>query len=101
MTIQPTNRRKREQQDGKTKYPLNEVKGDHIERLQEECYKIFGQKFSDQMFLKNTEFLKHIKCVEAIQASIEVQQGEIMEILDIIFKWGNFRMNDSSNTKLD
>lgn len=52
------------------------------------------------MFLKNTEFLKHIKCVEAIQNSIEPMQGEIMEILDIIFKWGNFRMNDSSNTKL-
>jgi len=52
------------------------------------------------MFLKNTEFLKHIKCVEAIQGSIEICQGEIMEILDIIFKWGNFRMSDSSNTKL-
>lgn len=23
-----------------------------------------------------------------------------MEILDIIFKWGNYRMSDSSNTKL-
>jgi len=47
LTIVPTNRKKREQQDGKTKYPMNEVKGDHVERLQEECFKIFGQKFSD------------------------------------------------------
>lgn len=86
--------------DGKTKYPLNEVKGDHVERLQEECYKIFGQKFSDLMFTKNTEFVKHIKCVEQIDVCIDTQPGELMEILDIVFKWGNFRMSDSSNTKL-
>lgn len=52
------------------------------------------------MFLKNTEFQKHIKCVEQLEPLIENQPGELMEILDIIFKWGNYRVSDSSNTKL-
>lgn len=52
------------------------------------------------MFSKNTDFQKHIKCVEKIEACIENQSGEIMEILDVLFKWGNLRMSDSSNTKL-
>lgn len=79
---------------------MNEVKGDHVERLQTECQNIFGLKFSDQMFAKNTDFQKHIKCVEQIQTCIDDQPGELMEILDILFKWGNLRMSDSSNTKL-
>ena len=52
------------------------------------------------MFTKNTEFQKHIKCVEMIEKAIETHPGELIEILDIVFKWGNFRMSDSSNTKL-
>lgn len=35
-----------------------------------------------------------------LEKAIETHQGELIEILDIIFKWGNFRMSDSSNTKL-
>ncbi len=33
--------------DAKSKYPINEVKGDHIEKLQVYCSDIFGLKFSD------------------------------------------------------
>ena len=91
---------KREQQDSRTKYALNEVKGDHVERLQNYCTDIFGQKFSDQMFAKSQDFPKHIKCLEAIQKLIENQPDELLEVLDIIFKWTNLRVNDSSNTKL-
>ena len=56
LTITPQNKKKREQTDTRTKYPLNEVKGDHVERLQDQCQSIFGLKFHDQMFAKNTEF---------------------------------------------
>lgn len=47
LHINTGNKAKREQQDARTKYALNEVKGDHIERLQNYCVDIFGQKFSD------------------------------------------------------
>ena len=33
VTIKVLNKKKREQMDMRTKYPLNEVKGDHIEKL--------------------------------------------------------------------
>lgn len=47
LQITPGNKAKREQQDSRTKYAINEVKGDHIERLQTYCTDVFGQKFSD------------------------------------------------------
>ena len=52
LSINIGNKAKREQQDARTKYALNEVKGDHVERLQNYCTDVFGQKFSDQMFAK-------------------------------------------------
>ena len=33
VTITPLNKEKRKMSDGRNKYPLNEVKGDHVERL--------------------------------------------------------------------
>lgn len=56
LSITPQNKKKREQFDTRSKYPLNEVKGDHVERLQNQCADIFGLKFSDLMFAKNTDF---------------------------------------------
>jgi len=37
VTITPLNKEKRKMSDGRNKYPLNEVKGDHVERLQGFC----------------------------------------------------------------
>lgn len=33
--------------DSRTKYPINEVKGDHIEKLQAQCMEVFGSPFHD------------------------------------------------------
>jgi cytoskeleton-associated protein 5 len=52
------------------------------------------------MFAKATDFNKHIKCCERIQALIEVQPDQMMEILDILFKWTNLRITESTNTQL-
>lgn len=59
--------------DGRNKYPLNEVKGDHVERLQGFCEQIFGLKFHDLMFAKAQDFNKHIKCVEQLGKLVESQ----------------------------
>ena len=94
------NKEKRGQLDGRNRYPLNEVKGDHVERLQGYCEQVFGLKFHDQLFAKSADFNKHIKCVEEFAKFIQNQPDELLEILDILFKWCNLRINDSSNTKL-
>jgi len=60
----------------------------------------FGMKFHDQMWAKAQDFGKHIKCVEQFDSFIQTQPGELQEVLDIVFKWANVRINESSNTKL-
>jgi hypothetical protein len=60
----------------------------------------FGTKFHDQMWAKAQDFGKHIKCIDTLDRLIQTQPDEICEILDIVFKWCNVRMNESSNTKL-
>ena len=63
IQIKVLNKKKREQMDLRSKYPLNEVKGDHIEKLQGYCQEAFGLKFHDLMFAKAQDFKKHIDCV--------------------------------------
>lgn len=52
------------------------------------------------MWSKATDFIKHIKCVEQLEKLIESQPDELTEVLDLIFKWSNVRLNENSNTKL-
>lgn len=52
------------------------------------------------MWAKKEDFNKHIKCVQQFDKFIETQPDQIVEVLDIIFKWANVRLNESSNTKL-
>ena len=92
------NKQKREQHDLRTKYPQNEVKGDHIEKLQGYCQEAFGLKFHDLMFAKAQDFKKHIDCVNQFEKFIQTNPNELKELNDIIFKWCNLRMMESSNT---
>ena len=100
LTITVLNKGKRALADERNKYPLNEVKGDPIDRMQQYCVDAFGQKFSDQMFAKNIDFGKHVKCCEALMDLVDTSPDDVLEVLDLIFKWANLRVNDSSNTKL-
>ena len=100
IIIKVLNKKKREQHDLRSKYPLNEVKGDHIEKLQGYCSEAFGLKFHDQMFAKAQDFKKHIECVQKFDKFIASQPESLIEINDIIFKWCNLRMMESSNTQL-
>ena len=64
------------------------------------CADAFGLKFHDLMFAKNVDFNKHIKCAQQFEKFVTTQPDELIEVLDLVFKWANVRMNDSSNTKL-
>jgi len=47
VAILPTNKAKRQAADQRNKFPLQEVRGDHIEKLQQHCIDAFGLKFHD------------------------------------------------------
>lgn len=64
------NKQKRQAADQRNKWPINEVKGDHIEKLQQYCFDAFGQKLHDLMWAKAVDFNKHIKCVEQFEKFI-------------------------------
>lgn len=76
------------------------MKGDHVDKLMAQCADAFGLKFHDMMFAKSQDFNKHIKCVEQFEKFITQQPEELIEVLDIVFKWANLKLNESSNTKL-
>ena len=100
VRIKPLNKGKRATADTRNKFPQNEVKGDHIDKLMGFCADAFGLKFHDLMFAKAVDFNKHIKCAEQFDKFISSQPDELIEVLDVVFKWANVRMNESSNTKL-
>ena len=52
------------------------------------------------MFAKAIDFNKHIGCVKQLEKFISTHPSELLEVLDIIFKWGSLRMTESSNTQL-
>lgn len=52
------------------------------------------------MWAKAQDFGKHIKCVEQFEKFIQTSPDELVQILDIVFKWANVRLIESSNTKL-
>jgi len=91
---------KRQLADQRNKYPINEVKGDHIDKLKGYTEEIFGQKYHDQMWAKSGDFGKHIKCVEQLDAFVKTHPEDLLEIIDVVFKWCNVRLTESSNTKL-
>jgi len=76
------------------------VKGDHLDKLKNFCIEAFGEKFYNLMYAKAQDFEKHIKCVQQLDKQIQIQPNELVEVLDLIFKWGNLRLTESSNTKL-
>ena len=63
FVIQPLQKQKRANADSRSKYPLNEVKGDHVDKLKDCCFNAFGEKFHNLMFAKAMDFEKHVKCV--------------------------------------
>lgn len=76
------------------------MKGDHLDKLRNFCMEAFGEKFYNLMYAKAQDFEKHIKCVQQLDKQIQIQPNELVEVLDLIFKWGNLRLTESSNTKL-
>lgn len=47
----------------------------------------------------SNDFKQHIECIDAFTSLMGEQSDQLLEVLDIIFKWSLVRLADSSNTK--
>jgi hypothetical protein len=45
------------------------------------------------------DFKQHCDCIDMFTGFMETQPEELIEILDLVFKWALIRLSDSSNTK--
>ena len=83
-----------------SQYFLGETKGKHVDALRKECKQAFGEDFTTRMFAASTEFQKHIECADELGKLIKTQPDELIEVLDLVFKWANLRLSDKGNTQL-
>lgn len=83
--------------DKKTKFQLEEVKGDQLDKLKSFTSQSLGASFCAKMF--SNDFKLHVECIESFNKLMQHNPEALREILDIIFKWSLVKLADSSNTK--
>jgi hypothetical protein len=47
----------------------------------------------------SNDFKQHVECIEMFNRLMQENPDALTEILDIIFKWSQVKLGDSSNTK--
>ena len=90
-------REKRAEYDRKNKWLVDEVKSDSVDKLKQWVAQSLGQSLCNKMF--SLDFKQHCDCIDIFSGFIESQPEELVEILDLVFKWALIRLQDSSNTK--
>lgn len=89
---------KRAEYDRRTRFPIEEIKADVVDKLKTFSAQALGPAFTAKMF--SADFKQHCECIDAFhQLTQEPENQSILEVLDIIFKWSLLRLADSSNTK--
>lgn len=83
--------------DQKTRFMIEEIKSEQLEKLKTQTAQAMGSVFSQKMF--STDFKLHCECIDAFNGLIQQGGESVLEILDLIFKWSAVRLADSSNTK--
>jgi len=96
MTINPGNKERRALADSKSKWIHDEIKPAHVTLLKKATEEIFGLEVSNLMWC--ADFKKHLQVIEKMLGLIQTQPAELMECVDVIFKWTNCKLNESNNT---
>ena len=68
----------------------------HVDTLKKHCEDIFG--FEVQKIMFAADFKKHVQIIQKMIGMIQTQPENLMEVVDIIFKWICVKMTESSNT---
>ena len=82
--------------DAKAKWMHEELKPDQVEKVKNYCEQMFGPDTTKLMYCN--DFKKHVQILGKIVGMIESQPENLIEVIDIIFKWIFIKMHESSNT---
>lgn len=92
------NKEKRLEIESKNKWNLEDIRPDFQEKLKEHM----KAAFSPELFvlLQSLDFKKQIEGVSYLSNLIHTSTKEIIEILDIIFRWVWIKLQEAANTQL-
>lgn len=96
FVINPGNKERRAAADSKSKWVPDEFKPAHIAAVKKHCEEIFGADVSTLMW--TTDFKKHLKVIDKLLSLIDSSPNDLMECVDVIFKWTTIKLAESNNT---
>jgi len=94
--MNPGSKEKRAAADFKSKWIHDEIKPAHLQALKKHSEEIFGLEVSTLMWC--ADFKKHQQVIVKMIGTIVSSPDELMECVDVIFKWTNVKLNESNNT---
>jgi cytoskeleton-associated protein 5 len=92
------NKDKRLDYDSKSKWSVDEIRPDHLEKLREYLTTCFSQELFNLMFAK--DFKKQMEAVQHLERLLASQRNVFIDTLDLIFKWIWVKLQEMSNTQL-
>lgn len=98
FSINPGNKERRAAVDSKSKWVHDDIKPQHLNAAKSSSEQIFGLEVSSAMW--SADFKKHVKVIEKLLPLTESQPQDLMECVDVIFKWTAVKLAESSNTAL-
>lgn len=96
FTINPGNKERRAATDSKSKWVHDDIKPQHLSAAKSASEQIFGQETATAMW--SADFKKHLKIIEKLVPLTQSQPQDLMECVDVIFKWTAVKLAESSNT---
>lgn len=96
MQINPGNKERRALSDSKSKWVHDDVKPAHLQACKKSSEEIFGLAISTLMW--SADFKKHLQVIEKMLGLIETAPQDLMECVDVIFKWTSVKLGESNNT---
>lgn len=96
FSVNPGNKERRAQLDSNSKWVHDDVKPVHLTAVKKQSEEVFGTAVSTLMW--SADFKKHVKVLEQIVSLIDAAPQDLMDCVDVIFKWTNVKLNESGNT---
>lgn len=93
------NKEKRAETDKNTKWPVNEVREDYVEKLKKALRAVLHPNLFDYMFA--TQFKKNLAAIRTLTEGVNAEFPSMVDILDLLFKWVVMRTVDQSNTAIN
>ena len=92
------NKSKRNESDKKKRWHPEEIREDYITKFKSSTKTIFGDSMSTKMF--SSDFKTLIKCIKLFHAALEDEEqfNQLLDVQDVIIKWGYIKSNEISNT---